>query len=152
MNRIILLLALAAITFSCSNGNLNDFKRLSGNWVAKNPEGKFVENWKCINDTLMSGSSYMIQGKDTVFTENLQLVLSDEKVQYIPTVSKQNDGESIRFKLLSKKENEWVFENKKHDFPTKIIYSFIESDSLIATVQGNENGKFQKYTFRLKKF
>lgn len=152
MKQTILLLSLAAITFSCSNGNLNDFKRLSGNWIAENPEGKFVENWKYINDTLMSGSSYMIQGTDTVFTENLQLVLSDEKIYYIPTVSDQNNGESIQFKLLSKKKNKWEFENKKHDFPTKIIYSFIGSDSLIATVQGKENGKFQEYTFRLKKF
>lgn len=154
MKRTTLLLSLATIIFSCSNGNLDGFKRLDGNWVAENPQGKFVEKWKCIDDTLMCGSSYMIQGTDTVFTENLQLVLCDEddKVYYIPTVSNQNDGKSIRFKLSSKKENEWVFENKKHDFPTKIIYSFIGSDSLIAKVQGKENGKFQEYTFRLKKF
>ena len=152
MNRIITLLSLAVFIFSCSNGNLTDFRRLDGNWVAENTQGKFVEKWKYINDTLMRGSSYMIQGTDTVFIENLQLVLSGEKVFYIPTVSNQNDGKSIRFQLLSKKENEWVFENKKHDFPTKIIYSFIGSYSLIAAVQGNENGKFQKYSFRLKKF
>lgn len=152
MRHFVLLLFVSSLIFSCSNGNLNDFKRLDGNWVANDLQGKFVENWKYINDTLMRGSSYMIQGTDTVFTENLQLVLSDDIVYYIPTVSDQNDGKSIRFQLLSKKENEWVFENKKHDFPTNIIYSFIGSDSLIATVQGKENGKFQKYTFRLKKF
>jgi hypothetical protein len=142
----------AAIFLSaCSSGPLHDFKRLEGSWISKNGNETFVESWNTLNDSVMSGTSYMTIGKDTVFREDLQLIAEKGGVFYIPTVPDQNDGEAVRFKLSSQTKDNWVFENKKHDFPNEIIYSFMENDSLIASVRGTQNGQIRKIDFRLHK-
>ncbi len=138
---------------SCSTQKapLEVFKKLTGTWVEVNGDSKFTETWTWKNDTLLTGSSVMTVGKDTAFSEKIQLVTQNDSIYYIPAVSNQNHGEIIRFGLISKKVNEWVFENKKHDFPTQIIYTFKEKDSLIVVVKGSENGRKQAYTFRMQK-
>ena len=138
---------------SCSSKKspLEEFKKLSGSWVEVSGDSKFTETWTWKNDTLLIGSSLMTVGKDTAFSEKIQLVTQNDSIYYIPSVSDQNNGETIRFGLISNKENEWVFENKKHDFPTQIIYTFKEKDSLIVVVKGSENGRKQAYTFRMQK-
>lgn len=139
------------ISCSTQKAPLEAFKKLSGTWVEANGDSKFIETWTWKNDTLLIGSSLMTVGKDTAFSEKIQLVAQNDSIYYIPAVSNQNNGETIRFGLISSKENEWVFENKKHDFPTQIIYTFKEKDSLIVVVKGSENGRKQAYTFRMQK-
>lgn len=43
-----------------------------------------------------------------------------------------------------------MFENPKHDFPNKIIYKKITSDSIFAQIFGNENGvkKFENFPMK----
>lgn len=134
-----------------SNDKLKEFEILKGSWEATDPAGKFVESWTVVNDTLMTGNSFMTQHGDTVFTEKLQLTFQNDSVYYFPTVTGQNNGEAIRFTLTSAKNNTWIFVNKQHDFPQEIIYQFKAKDSLIASVQGNQNGEFRKLEFRLKR-
>lgn len=136
---------------STQKAPLEEFKKLTGNWVESNGDSKFIETWTWKNDTLLTGSSVMTVGKDTAFSEKIQLLAQNDSIYYIPAVSNQNNGEIIRFGLISKKVNEWIFENKKHDFPTQIIHTFKEKDSLIVVVKGSENGREQVYTFRMKK-
>lgn len=133
------------------NNSLKDFQKLEGTWVATDPTGKFVERWTKINDTLMEGTSYMIIKGDTVFSENLQLTIQNDSVHYIPTVPGENNGNPVRFTLSTKQPDNWVFENALHDFPQQIIYHFKAKDSLIATVQGKDNGQFRKLEFRMKR-
>lgn len=148
-----LIISIAIVLTACQGNNktLNDFEMLTGSWVATDPAGKFVESWTVVNDTLMSGKSFMIQHGDTVFTEKLQLSLQNDSIYYSPTVDGENDGQAIRFKLISNSNKTWRFENKQHDFPQEIIYQFKGKDSLIASVQGNQNGEFRKLEFRLKR-
>lgn len=152
MKKVTFLLSLSILA-GCQSGNdtLIDFQKLEGTWVSTDPTGKFVEQWKGINDTLMEGTSYMILKGDTVFSENLKLILQGESVHYIPTVPGENDGKAVRFTLTTKKLDSWIFENPSHDFPQQIIYNFKEKDSLIATVQGKDNGQFRKLEFRMKR-
>lgn len=145
---IFLTLSLAA----CSNrSELSDFHRLEGQWVYQKGDELFSESWRIENDTLMLGTSFMTVKGDTVFREELQLSYSEGEVYYTPTVPDQNEGAAIRFKLVKNTPEQWVFENKRHDFPSEIIYLFKRDDSLIATVQGMQNGRSQKIDFRLRK-
>lgn len=137
---------------ACSNNSkLANFSRLEGEWIYSNGDELFSESWKTVNDSLMVGTSFMTLKGDTVFKEDLQLTSSNGVVYYIPTVPDQNNGAAVRFKLLKSTKDQWIFENKQHDFPSQIIYGFKGSDSLIATVQGIQNGRSQKIEFRLKK-
>lgn len=152
MKKVTFLLSLSILA-ACQSGNntLKDFHKLEGTWISTDPTGKFVEQWTGINDSLMKGTSYMIIKGDTVFSEDLQLRLQNDSVYYIPMVSGENEGKAIRFTILTKKPDSWIFENPMHDFPQQIIYKFKEKDSLIATVQGKDNGQFRKLEFRMKR-
>ena len=151
MYKVVFISLLLFTSCGKSNKSLTQFKKLCGTWIQETETGKFVESWNWVNDTLMSGTSFMTEGQDTVFSEDLKLTLRNDSIYYIPTVPNQNDGKHVEFKLIPSAKNEWIFENKKHDFPTQIIYTYKGNDSLIATVQGIQNGRSQKFEFRLKR-
>ena len=73
--------------------------------------------------------------------------LKGDDLFYIPTVKNQNNGEPVSFKLVSGKNGEFVFENKQHDFPQRIIYRNPNPDSLYARIEGYQQGKVHKEEF-----
>lgn len=144
---------LIGLLFACSDPNekLDSFAKLNGTWEYNSPEGKFVESWGLREDSIISGKSYSLWGKDTLFTEKLKIVSRIGKIYYIPSVSNQNKGKEIAFELSSQKENVWIFKNPKHDFPQEIKYEFRGNDSVIATISGKQDGAFQAIPFPMRK-
>jgi hypothetical protein len=133
------------------NSDLNKLEWLLGSWSNINEDRELYEVWTRVNDTLYSGKSFMIAYQDTVFIETILIQSIGDDIFYIPTVSDQNQGKPIPFKLVSFLNNEFIFENKEHDFPQRICYSNPQSDSLYAYVEGEENGQYHKFEFFLKK-
>jgi len=154
-----LLLSIAGILLFLSSCNLDKPKQselekldwLIGSWSNINEDRELYETWIKVNDTLMSGKSYMLLLKDTVFSETILIQSIGNDIYYIPTVSDQNQGNAISFKLVSVSNMEFIFENKEHDFPQRIVYSYFKPDSLYAYVEGEENGQYHKIEFFLKK-
>jgi Domain of unknown function (DUF6265) len=148
-----------SITFLLSSCNSDEPRKteleklewLIGSWSNITEERELHEIWTKVNDTLYSGKSFMIAYQDTVFNETILIQCIGNDVFYIPTVSDQNEGEAIPFKLVLWLNNEFYFENKEHDFPQRICYSNLQSDSLYAYVEGVENGQYHKIEFFLKK-
>jgi hypothetical protein len=122
-----------------------------GKWENITRDGSLYEIWTKTNDTIYSGRSFMIANNDTVFSERISLELKKNELFYIPTVCDQNNAQPITFKLVSNEKNEIIFENKEHDFPQRIIYTNSNPDSLYARVEGNDNGKFRKEEFFMKR-
>jgi len=84
------------VLFSCTNAKQKEFEqfsRLEGSWEMKKGTTEFKESWKRVNDTLFEGTSKMTMDGKTLFSEDLQLVLTNDSIYYIPTVSYQNDQE-----------------------------------------------------------
>ena len=146
-----LVLILILVSCTANKNNLSDFKRLEGTWISSDRSGEFIERWSTIEETSMEGISYMVLKGDTIFSEEMKLIIDHDSVYYCPLVTGENNGKAIRFKLTSKSETKWVFENKTHDFPQQIIYQFKGNDSLIAIVQGNEDNRFRKLEFRMRR-
>jgi len=137
---------------SCSNKKtLESFDHWIGTWEEIQADGTFTETWKKENDTLFLGSSAMVNGKDTLFSEEIRLVLRGKEVYYIPTVPSQNDEKPIEFKMITSSEKSWTFENKYHDFPKQIVYTLNNHHSLTATIQGTENNRSTKFSFHLSR-
>ncbi|MGK4567578.1 DUF6265 family protein [Flavobacterium sp. 3HN19-14] len=103
------------------------------------------------NDSTLIGSSFFIQNKDTVFAEQIALEERDGELTYIPTVSEQNEGKPVAFKMTSSTKNQMIFENPSHDFPQKITYNLVGKDSLIAEISGIKGGTQSAETFKMKK-
>jgi len=123
-----------------------------GNWYMETPDGIILEHWDKANDTLYSGFSIMTTAKgDTAFSEHIRLTLEGGSLWYIPTVSNQNEGEAVRFKEKAVTADEVVFENPQHDFPQRIIYHRVNDSTIVATIEGMQNGKMRKEDFNYRK-
>ena len=122
-----------------------------GSWQNMSNDGLFVENWKYVSDSLYQGESYILQNNDTVFYESIELEKQNNEWHYIVSVKGQNKEEPVSFKLTSLSPNQLVFENPKHDFPTKITYLKISEDSIVASISGLIEGKEKIEQFPMKK-
>ncbi|HLP12415.1 MAG TPA: DUF6265 family protein [Flavobacteriales bacterium] len=131
--------------------NLNAFPWVLGSWANISPEMSMYESWEMKSDTVWIGKSFGIQKSDTILKESIRIEHRGKNAFYIPTVNDQNDGKPVEFKLTRLSDIEIVFENPKHDFPTKITYRYINQDSLIAEISGIRNGKEAKEVFPYKR-
>lgn len=137
-----------------SNSGLKKIEKLNwlaGSWKNISENSTLIENWTKINDSLYSGNSFVIENKDTVFSEKISLQLIGADLFYIPAVADQNNGQPVSFKLISDGNEEFIFENKEHDFPQQIVYKNPRPDSLYARIEGMVQGVFRKEEFFMKR-
>ena len=113
---------------------------LMGRWENKSAEGTMTETWVQLNDSVYSGKSIFMEGKDTQFVETITIEQRGNEVFYIPVVKNQNDGKPTMFKLTNANGSKVQFENPEHDFPQKISYELF-GDSLFAEISGLMEGK-----------
>ena len=66
-------------------------------------------------------------------------------------VRSQNNEAPVTFYCTKISENEIVFENPKHDFPSKIVYKLITKDSIVASIHGINKGKEVSEFFPMKR-
>lgn len=119
-----------------------------GKWEMKTPEGTITEEWQQASDKQLTGISYMItQAGDTPFRESIKLNYEGDSLYYKPTVSNQNEGKEIQFSEKSIADNIVVFENKRHDFPQRIIYKRTSDSTIVATIEGEQGGQTKKAEF-----
>lgn len=133
--------------------DLHDLHWLVGQWKSQSGKNTYYESWKSTNHGTLEGSASMVnpQGK-TIFTEVLRIEKIGSHVVYIAAVKKNHP---VLFTLIETSEEnnkpKWVFENKEHDFPQRIIYIQQSMDSLVARVEGVIKGKEEKEEFRFKR-
>lgn len=151
----LILLLLAIVSCKKSDANEKDKIKIShwllGNWENKTADGNLTETWKKVNDSTFEAQSYFIKEKDTLHFESITLQQKGEELTYNATVKGQNNDKPITFKLTNSTEKQLVFENPKHDYPKKIIYTQINEDNLIAEISGTLEGKSSSEKFSMKK-
>jgi hypothetical protein len=123
-----------------------------GTWQNQTSEGLFTEKWEQKNDSVFIGiSSVTLNNKDTAFSESISLEQKNDELFYIVSVKNQNKELPVSFKLISASAKQLVFENSKHDFPSKITYVKISEDSIVASIFGVIEGKEKTEYFSMKK-
>lgn len=127
------------------------FNKLSGIWKMNTAKGPIFESFQKVSKAELKGKSYRINGSDTIVFEQIQLISNTDGIFYIPTVKDQNDGKPVTFRLISSEADRYIFENKAHDFPQRIIYHFIRTDSLVARIEGEKNGQVRGSNFYYRK-
>lgn len=136
---------------SCSNektSELSNLKWMLGNWESKTEEGTLYERWVKLNDSTYDGHAFAISiDGDTTFSENAKVILRKGQIIYSVTV---NNEETTDFTLVDIEEQA-VFENINHDYPQRIIYKKMSSDSLFARIEGTVDGKEAYEDFRYGK-
>jgi len=157
MKKLILSMAVLSL-IACQNKAEKNFEQLEkmnwlvGEWENKMPEGVLTETWTKTNDSTFAGKTLFINEKDTLHSEDIVLTQKGETLLYIPTVKGQNDDKPVEFKMTeSKTENEFAFENPKHDYPQKIVYKKVSDTNLVATISGKQQGKPSSESFPMTK-
>ncbi|NTV83240.1 MAG: hypothetical protein HGA23_02935 [Bacteroidales bacterium] len=130
---------------------LQQLEWLQGSWANISEEGQFYETWSKVNDSVYSGLSFMIVKEDTVFSEAILLESIGNELFYKVSVSDQNNEQAVSFKLISLASGEFIFENKEHDFPQRIIYKNPLPDSINARIEGTVEGVFRVEEFPMKR-
>lgn len=114
---------------------------LAGLWKMETPRGALYEEWQVKDDNQLSGRSYKIKNNDTLVLENVTISLQGDGIFYIPVVHNQNNEQPVPFKLISSSNNRYVFENKEHDYPQRVIYEVGSNTDLRARIEGLNKGK-----------
>ena len=125
-------------------------QRLNGTWMMQTPKGPHYESWAKTAENEMQGGSYKINGKDTVHFEIVKLSKQTDGVFYVPVVKENNDN-PVAFKMISSANNNFIFENKEHDFPQRIIYHLVTKDSVHAWIEGAKDGKQSRADYYFKR-
>ena len=136
------------LLFACKTPlELSEISWVLGKWQVN--ESNSFEEWDRVDDNLYRGKGYEIRKNDTLLTETINIVQDEKGIFYIPSVSDQNEGKPVAFKLVSKKVEELIFENKAHDFPQRIIYIRIGENQIDARIEGKKQGFFSEVKFKL---
>jgi hypothetical protein len=161
MKPVLNVIFISVLCCSCqpvNHGRQSDEDKLSqlswmlGKWEMKTPEGVIMEEWVRPSDTQWQGVSYMVTpAGDTPFRESIRLNYERDTLYYQPVVSDQNDGEEVSFTEKNFSDHEITFENLRHDFPQRIIYKRLSDTTIIATIEGNQNGQERREEFRYVK-
>ncbi|KAA3614113.1 MAG: hypothetical protein D8M58_18130 [Calditrichaeota bacterium] len=129
------------VSVSLHGQSLKNFDWLIGDWHLDTGSKIIVESWKKVSANTFEGSSYSIskEKQDTTFSESLRLLEMSGAIFYLPYVS--HNPRPIAFKLITVNQDSLIFENKDHDFPTRIIYIKKGVDNFTARVEGIRNKK-----------
>lgn len=131
-----------------SDNKLDQLSWMLGKWEMKTPEGTITEQWDKPSDTQWHGVSYMVNSKgDTPFHERIHLRVSGDTLYYLPAVAGQNAGQEVSFMEKTLKDGEVVFENLLHDFPQRISYTRTSDTSIVAAIEGSQNGQSRREEF-----
>lgn len=112
---------------------------LEGKWIGEVEGIYMTEEWTKTDDNKLSGRSYFVDKGDTNFFEKLRLEIIDNQITYVADVAENE--KAVYFKLIKEKPNQVIFENKEHDFPNRLTYTFQQPNHLHVKLSGKENGE-----------
>jgi len=146
VNLLLIAILLVGQNLLAQNNNygITDFRSLDailGTWKMETRRGPMFEQWTSVNNEKFQGKSFRLNNQDTLVMERIELSISGGSIVYSPIATGQNDGKAVEFKLISNTGNRFVFENKEHDYPQRIIYHFKSKDTLNARIEGTKDGK-----------
>jgi len=135
----IVLLLFISFNACSQETSLQKFDFLIGTWKMEGKEN--YESWKK-NDNKLIGEVYKIENGQKSISENIEIILQENQIVYIPTVFDQNEGKGVPFELKLIENKLYSFENSQHDFPKKIQYKILNNNELFISVLGENNKGF----------
>lgn len=143
-------LSLGAVASSSAQAS-NDVARLgwiAGCWEQRAGTRVAHEQWMAPLGGMMMGMNRTVAGNVVRSWEQLRIEVLNGRVSYVS----QPSGQTLTaFAASLVSDTLVVFENPQHDFPTKILYRKIGTDSLWARIEGPQAGKTKGIDFPMKR-
>lgn len=129
---------------------MQDLSWVLGDWININTATQSYEHWEKSPDGSFVGESMTLRQTDTVFAERMKMYVEDETVKlYIETVG--DTPNPVVFTLKQNAEHPFTFENPRNEFPSQIVYTNPEPNTIHAWVAGFVNEVPQKQDFYFKR-
>lgn len=131
---------------------IQNFEWLKGKWSMNKNGSVVVEQWSFLNGNLKC-MSYEVKGNDTTLIENASIscIAGKSVFTYYPEKDQSGKTEPVHFVLISEKDNTFIFENKEHDFPQRVVYQKVNDKECHAWIEGVQSGKHNKVDFNYKR-
>jgi hypothetical protein len=126
---------------------------LKGTWKMQDKESEMVEEWNALASSLEC-KSYELKGRDSLMieTSTITCIGGKQVFTYHPVLKDANDTRKpVSFVLVSDDNNTFVFENKEHDFPQRVVYQRVNENECHAWIEGEEDGKTNRIDFNYKR-
>ena len=121
---------------------------LQGCWESVTPQRVIEEQWMSPRGEAMIGMGRTVRNDKMVENEFVVIRREGNQLAYEAHPS----GQATAVFLSSRVTNtEVIFENPKHDFPTKIGYQLSGPDQLLAYIEGTSNGATRRIEFKYKR-
>lgn len=159
-SRLCLTCAFSVSIISCDSGTVQkdgsepvvkaDYAMLEGKWADLSGENAFHEIWHKA-ESGWRGTGLVLSKGDTVFIEHLSIEPKGNSWQYAVRIDGQNDDLPVFFRASSLDSTGFTFENRKHDFPQKIVYHFSGQDFMMITISGTEADSIRTEHFKMRR-
>lgn len=122
---------------------IDDLAWIAGTWVCEIWGGTFEEFWTPPRGGSMMGVGRHLENGRTAFMEFLTIEQSTSGLTMWIIVGSPSKGErkGIPFVLAGTSERSAVFENKEHEFPSRISYSWISEGKMDCVLDGVKSGE-----------
>jgi hypothetical protein len=120
------------------DGSVAPARWLAACWESSSGNRRVLERWTEPAGGDMRGASRTVTGGREIEGERLRIYARGDTLIYDAHPSGQARTE---FRGRSSSPGELVFENPAHDFPQRISYTRVGSDSLIARIEGDRAGR-----------
>ena len=137
-----------ADTLPTGAASIEDLGWLTGSWGFEEGGRRYEEHWTAPDGATMLGMSRTVAGGRTVAHEFLRIDERDGRLVYTAWPSGQP---TASFTSVTVGGGRVVFENRAHDYPTRVIYERRQDGSLLARVEGTRDGEPAGSDFPLKR-
>ena len=145
---VAVLVLLQGCEVSGDNRFRDQFRWIAGKWKGEYDGRTVIEKWSWKKHRY-EGLGIELEREDTVFAERLYLEDHHGKSSYIAVLK---DRPPVLFAGTAiKGQRAWEFENKEHDFPSRIIYELADDSTLVISILGPGGNGHNGYSYTLKR-
>jgi hypothetical protein len=130
------------------SGGVDAVRWMAACWEMSSGTRRVVERWTEPTNGELRGSSRTIVGTREVEGERLRIYAAGDSLVYDARPSGQARTE---FRGRATGAGEVLFENRGHDFPQRISYRRVGSDSLVARIEGDRDNRRQPVTYAYRR-
>jgi hypothetical protein len=142
------LLVFVSFNLNAQTEGIEQFSWMLGNWKVNTDKGEGFESWIQQDEHTLIGKGYYIVKGDTTIYEKLRIQKIENYYTFIPIIG---NNYPVLFTLVESGNNKWIFENKEHDFPQRVVYSRKGENSMLAWIEGELNGEQMKEEYLFEK-
>lgn len=142
MKTIVVIIIISALTLNAQDESI--LKLFPAKWKMDIANTEMYEEWDIENDNELIGKSYSVEEGKEIINETIYLKKFGDQWAYVAIPFEQS---ITLFALVEHLPQKFIFENKEHDFPQRVVYEFHKDGRMTAAIEGTVNGEIKRKEF-----